>query len=77
MVYSVKACLPTLIYGLDSVSISGKCIKQLESTQGGIIKHVYGLCQLLRVLYINLSNIAVITTELSTHCVIYFYMIFI
>ena len=36
-------CHPTLIYGMDSLNNNNKCIKQLESTQGGIIKQVCGL----------------------------------
>ena len=36
-------CHPTLIYGMDSLNSNNKCIKQLESTQGCIIKQVCGL----------------------------------
>ena len=54
-------CFPTLIYGLNSINISNKCIQQLESTQGGIIKQVCGLSKqshhskLLRAL--NIDNV--------------------
>jgi hypothetical protein len=36
-------CLPTLTYGINSININDKNIRQLESTQGGIIKQVCGL----------------------------------
>ena len=51
-------CLPTLCYGLESINITDKCMKTLESTQGGIMKQVCGLSKisrhsnLLRALYI-------------------------
>ena len=54
-------CFPTLIYGLNSINISNKCIQQLESTQGGIIKQACGLSKqshhskLLRAL--NIDNV--------------------
>ena len=36
-------CHPTLSYGMDSLNVKNKCIKQLESTQGCVIKQVCGL----------------------------------
>ena len=37
--------LPTLSYGLESINISDTCMKRLDSTQGGIMKQVCGLCK--------------------------------
>ena len=41
-------CLPTLCYGLESINITDKCMKTLESTQGGIMKQVCGLSKISR-----------------------------
>ena len=54
-----SVCLPSLTYGMDSINLSSTCIKQLESTQGCIMKQVCGLSKqshhsnLLRALNIN------------------------
>jgi len=36
-------CLPSLTYGMESLNVNQKCIKQLESAQGCIVKQVCGL----------------------------------
>ncbi len=36
-------CQPTLLYGIDCISMSEKCIQNIQSTQGGIMKQVCGL----------------------------------
>jgi len=36
-------CQPTLMYGLDPVPISNAMVKQLENTQGAIMKRVCGI----------------------------------
>ena len=36
-------CKPTLMYGIESLNISNKCVKELQSTQGFIMKQVCGL----------------------------------
>ena len=47
--YSTQSiCLPTLCYGLESINITDKCMKTLESTQGGIMKQVCGLSKISR-----------------------------
>ena len=38
-----SVCQPTLMYGLDAISLSKSSLKQLESAQAGIVKQVCGL----------------------------------
>ena len=41
-------CLPTLCFDLESINITDKCMKTLESTQGGIMKQACGLSKISR-----------------------------
>ena len=74
-------CLPTLSYGLDTINISCKCIKQLESTQGGIIKQVCGFCKqfhhskLLRALVIDNVKTCINNYYILCHCLIVFVLL--
>lgn len=45
-------CQPVLLYGLDSISISSKFLKQLETVQGNLVKQSLGISKRARSSYL-------------------------